>query len=320
MIIVDVLFIILSFVSASMLAWGILASAGLDVRSRFDVTMQQIAGPAPSVAPPTLEWEAPDRATAVSKLIAHMGWAERLQLQLLRAGWVMRPSEFLVYTSMGAIALGAAVLILLHSFLLVPLGFVVAYIGAYALLVSAQSHRNQMISAQLPDVLDMLAASVRAGLALNQGIKRAQTQTLPPLSEEFARTLEEVQLGRSLSDALETMVVRTNNYDLALVVQAVQTQLEVGGNMAEVLGRIATLIRERVKLQGEINIASAEGRLSAIILTGLPIGVGLFIHFVSPRYLDPMFHTHIGRVIFGSAAGLMILGVLLMRRLIAIKV
>jgi tight adherence protein B len=116
------------------------------------------------------------------------------------------------------------------------------------------------------------------------------------------------------------MVARTANYDLALMVCAVQTQLETGGNMAEVLGKIASMIRERVRLQGEISVGSAEGRFAAVILIALPIALLLLLRIMSPNYLEPLFTTTIGQLILGAAGLLMIVGAIILKRLTTIRI
>lgn len=314
------LFVLTSSVCVGMLVWAAAAEMSTDRHRRFEATMQQVAPTeAPRLAMAT-EWDVADRATTVSKFIERMPWTERLQLQLLRAGWVMRPSEFLAYTAIGSAALAGVLMLLLKSILALPIGLLAGCAVTYVHLKSTQAKRNHAISNQLPDVLDMLATAVRAGFSFSQGMSRVQAQTMPPISQEFGRTLEEVQLGRSLSDALETMVARTDNYDLALVVSAVQTQLETGGNMAEVLAKISSMIRERVRLQGEINVASSEGRFSAVILIALPIGLTLLLRVMSPAYLQPLVTTGEGKLMIVAAVTLLISGALILRRLVAIRV
>ena len=155
---------------------------------------------------------------------------------------------------------------------------------------------------------------------MGQAMNRVQGQSSPPISDEFRQALEEIRLGRSLPAALETIIVRTANYDHALVVSAIQTQLEIGGNIAEVLTNIALMIRERVKLKGEISVASAEGRLSAVVLLALPVGMGLLIRVMNGTYLDPLFTTNEGKLLLGMAAVLMIVGGLILNKLVAIEV
>jgi tight adherence protein B len=142
----------------------------------------------------------------------------------------------------------------------------------------------------------------------------------PPIADEFQRVLQEVQVGISVSDALEGLLARSDSYDLELVVAAMQTQLTMGGNLSEVLDNIAGMIRERVRLQGEIDAATSEGRMSAGILVAMPIVMALIISAVSPGYLNPLFEQRLGLMLLMIAGGLMLAGVLIIRKMLDIDI
>jgi tight adherence protein B len=115
-------------------------------------------------------------------------------------------------------------------------------------------------------------------------------------------------------------VLRTRNYDMELLVSAVQTQLELGGNLAEVLGNISGMVRERVKLAGEIGAATAEGRLSAGILLVMPFAMGLIINMINPGYLAPLLHTSLGLMLLGAGIALLLIGGTVLKKLITIEI
>jgi len=314
---------VLPFISAlfaaialAMLVWVWLTSPSVDA-SRLEAAMRDVS---PAEAPPAAPSASPsDHLGGVSRLIGKRPWVDRLQLELLRADWVMRPSEFIVFDLLVAVAVAVAATLLLHSIVATLLGLVLGHMAIWLVLKSRQASRNRTLSAMLPDMLDTLCSSLRAGFWVGQAMTLIQGQSGPPISQEFQRSLEEIRLGQSLSAALESMVLRTGNYDLALVVSAIQTQLEIGGNMAEVLERISAMIRERVQLKTEIAIAASEGRISSIVLLALPIVMATLIHIVNPHYLEPLTTTMFGRVILGGAIGLMILGGAILNRLTAIE-
>lgn len=318
---------ILPYVSATL---GLI-SVGMFIRAiflpdttataRLSAALQENA-PAGAVphSPPPLLSEGADLTEGVSRLTRQLALLDRLQIQLLRAGWVVRPSEFLIFASLGAVAAAALLMFVSRSWWMGIPGLLVGYGSAWVMLQSRQTARNRTLSAQLPDALDMLCSSLRAGFSVGQAMHRVQTQCTPPISEEFGRAIEEIRFGRSLSVALETMVIRTANYDLALVVSAIQTQLETGGNMAEVLAKIATMIRERVRLKGEVAIASAEGRLSAAILLAMPFVMGFAIRFMNPSYLNPLVTTPEGKVMLVIGISLMLLGAWVLNKLTSIEV
>ena len=266
------------------------------------------------------EWSAPaDRAAVLSQLLSGMAWFESLQLQILQAGWLLRPSEFVAICALGALGLAALLMALTK---LIFMGVVGAGIGAavpWMMLKSRQALRSKALSAQLPDALDMLTSALRSGFSISRGLKLVETQMHPPISLEFGRVLEEVAFGISLPEALDGMVLRTQNYDVELLVAAIQTQLELGGNLAEVLGNIAGMVRERVKLSGEISAATAEGRLSAGILIAMPFGIGIIISIVSKEYLEPLWTTSMGMMLLGVGATLLVVGSLILKKMITIE-
>ncbi len=146
------------------------------------------------------------------------------------------------------------------------------------------------------------------------------SQMHPPISEEFFRVVEEVQFGASVSEALDNLIDRTRDYDLELVVAAVQTQLEIGGNLAEILDNIGGMIRERVKLSGEIAAATAEGRMSAGILLALPFGIAFVMNITNPGYMTPLFTTHLGHILLLIGLALMGLGAIVIKKLVTIDI
>ncbi len=266
------------------------------------------------------DWvEQDDRAAGLSALLSGLPWFESLQLEILQAGWLLRPSEFVAISILGGLGLAAGLMVLTKSLLLGVVGGGLGGAVPWMLLKSKQAGRSKALSAQLPDALDMLTSALRSGFAISRGLKLVETQMHPPISVEFGRVLEEVAFGISLPDALDGIVLRTKNYDLELLVAAIQTQLELGGNLAEVLDNISSMVRERVKLSGEISAATAEGRLSAGILVAMPFAIAVIISIVSPEYLQPLFHTQMGYMLLGLGAGLLLVGGLIMKKLIAVE-
>ncbi len=166
----------------------------------------------------------------------------------------------------------------------------------------------------------MLASALRSGFSFLRGLQLIASQMHPPISQEFSQVVEEVQFGASVSEALDNLIDRTKDYDLELVVSAVQTQLEIGGNLAEILDNIGGMIRERVKLSGEIAAATTEGRLSAAILLALPFGIAFVMSITNPGYMDPLFTTRLGNILLVIGCGLMGLGAIVIKKLVTIDI
>jgi tight adherence protein B len=248
------------------------------------------------------------------------GFEERLQLTLERAGWPLRASEFLALQGVAAAA-GAA--IGLGLFLSGWLGFLLAVIGAATpRLVLAQrvQRRGATFVAQLPDTLQLLSASLQAGYGLLQAIDTVTKEAPAPTSSEFSRVLTEARLGMPLEQALESMAVRIGNEDFHWVVMAINIQRQVGGNLAQVLETTAGTLREREQLRRQVKVLSAEGRISAVILSLLPFLLAGYMAVVNPEYVGELFRHFIGKVMVAGALGLMVAGVLWMRKLVKIEI
>jgi len=261
-----------------------------------------------------------DRAPIITSLLQRTEIQNALQIEILRAGWLLRPSE-LIAMIVGAAVLGA--LIGLGASQRWPVGVLGAGIGAaipWVMLKTRQSSRAKSLNAQLPEAMDMLASALRSGFSFLRGLQLIASQMHPPISEEFFQVVEEVQFGASVSEALDNLINRTQDYDLELVVSAVQTQLEIGGNLAEILDNIGGMIRERVKLSGEIAAATTEGRMSAAILLALPFGIAFMMNITNPGYMDPLFTTRLGNILLLTGGGLMGLGFVVIKKLVTIDI
>lgn len=245
---------------------------------------------------------------------------DQIQLELLRAGLLLRPSEALLICLIagmtGLIAGWMLTANVVQGILLGGLGVV----GPYMYMKSRAAKRQATLTSQLPDALDMLSAALRSGYALTRGFQVVSSQMHPPISEEFTRMLQEVQVGITVVDSLDGLLERTGSYDLELVVSAIQTQLTMGGNLSEVLDNIAGMIRERVRLQGEINAATSEGRMSASILVAMPIAMAVIISVINPGYLEPLFHERLGLMMLMAAGLLMITGIIIIKKLLDIDI
>lgn len=199
---------------------------------------------------------------------------------------------------------------------------VAAFLGGIPLLYVRSRKRRRMkrFQGQLPDGLELIARALRAGHAFSSGMKLAADEFGDPLGPEFEETLDEVNFGISISDALKNLSSRVDCPDLKYFVVSVILQRETGGNLAEIIDSIAHLIRERFKLQGRIRVLAAEGKLSAIILLILPFLVVFALRFINPDYITTLITDPIGKVMASAGAFLMIIGILVMKRMIDIKV
>jgi tight adherence protein B len=259
-----------------------------------------------------------DPAPMLSGVLQRSAFGRTLQTELLRGGLMLRPSEFMIITAICAVTGTIIGWQLGHNPIFGVMLGALGGVAPYVQMKAKQGQRQRRISNQLPDALDLLSSSLRSGHSFLRGLQVVVTQMSPPITEELERAIDEVRLGQSLELALQHIVDRTANYDLELVISAVQTQLSIGGNLAEIMDNISGMIRERVRLAGEIAAATAEGRMSAVILGGMPFAMAFLINIVSPGYISPLFHETLGLILLAVAGGMMLLGILIIRKMLEI--
>ena len=246
--------------------------------------------------------------------------AQRLDQLLLQAGMCWRVATFLGYC-----ALGWTAGLLLASALPLPwyvhLGMSVG--GAalpYLLVCRARSKRLVRIEQQLPDALDLMGRAMRAGHAFPTALKMVGEEMTGPLAEEFRSVFDEVSFGVAMADALSNLAARVPSTDLRYFVIAVLIQRETGGNLTELLSSISAIIRDRLKLLGQVRVLSAEGRMSAWVLGLLPFGAALMMHLMNPQFIAVLYTDGGGRKMVAVSLGLLMLGVLCIRKIINIRV
>ncbi|AEG16219.1 Type II secretion system F domain protein [Desulfofundulus kuznetsovii DSM 6115] len=188
-------------------------------------------------------------------------------------------------------------------------------------LVKAIARRRVMLfNGQIADTLLIMANSLRAGFSFMQAIEVVQREMPPPIGREFGRTFRELSLGTPVEEALTSLVKRVKSEDLSLVVTAVLIQRQVGGNLAEVLDKIARTIQERVRIQGEIRALTAQGRLSGTIISVLPVFLVVVMLLINPGYISVLFTHPTGRMMLGAAVLAELLGWILIKRIVRISV
>lgn len=203
------------------------------------------------------------------------------------------------------------------SLVLIPLGAALPIM----FVMWKRSHRSRKLSEQLPDALDMMGRSLRAGHALSSSFKMVASELPAPVSLEFARAFEEQNLGLPFEKAIAQMVKRTpTNRDLKIFAVSVIVQKETGGNLVEIIEKIAETIRQRYRFFGKLDTLTAEGRMSSYILGALPILTGLFIGFTNPPYVKLLFTTELGNKIFAAAVIMWVLGFGWMRRMSKVSI
>ena len=265
-------------------------------------------------------WMPAGLAQAGDRLATAGGFGGRLEAMLEQAELPMKAGEFAAFTVLCALAGGIVGALLLTNILFVLLVAAAASLIPYAWLLRARKKRQKTMAEQLPDVLSILASSLRAGHSFLQALDQVAGEIKEPSAGEFHRVVSEIRLGRSIDDAMNEMAERVGSEDMRWAVMAVNIQRQVGGNLAEVLDIVANTVRERAYVQRQVRVLSAEGRLSIAILTALPFGIFFYLAVVNPEYVAPLFNTMIGRILLLVGGTLMALGVFVMTRIVRIDV
>ena len=305
-----------------MMAVG-LGSRFLEVRGKkqmetmLNPVSQQLEENETSILVPTTERDPLDALLERSALQGN------IQAMLQQAGLQWAPSHLLIAMAVGGLAGG------LLGYMLRPLGFTVASVLAFAFVLGGaplfyvrykRSSRLKELEEQLPDALDFLARSMRAGHAFSISLEMIGTEMPDPLGQEFRALFAEHNLGAPIEVAMANFGRRVPLLDVRLFISSVALQRQTGGNLSEVLTRLAFLIRERFRLRGQVKAASAHGRLTSMVLTILPIVMIFALSFVAPDYLPQMVKDPDGKYMIVAAVLFQIIGYLVMRKIVNIKV
>ena len=239
---------------------------------------------------------------------------------LKQSGLKLTPTKFITVTL--ALSLGAAGVCLglrLHM----AIAIAAAVTGAvlpFLYVFFVRKRRLTRFAKQLPESLELVSRALRAGHSLAAGIHLVATESKAPVAEEFGRCYEEQNLGVPLEEALEDMAERVPNMDLRFFVTAVILQRQTGGDLAEILDKIGHLIRERFRIWGAIQALTGEGRLSGVILLALPPVLFGVIYKLNPEYVSALFTDALGKKMLLGAVVMQILGALVIRKIVNIKV
>lgn len=203
------------------------------------------------------------------------------------------------------------------------IGLVIGVLALFTpLALARRAVRRRMVAfdAQLPEILDLVASSLEAGQSVAQAVELVVAEVDDPAASEFAKVLTATRLGVPFIDALAEMAERIGSRDLDWSVQAIAVQQRTGGRLADVLRIVAEVMRSREELRRELRALTAEGRLSAYVLTALPVAFAAFLGFANPGYLHPLFSTAFGVVLVVGASIAMALSYLAMMRIVRIEV
>jgi tight adherence protein B len=268
-----------------------------------------------------------DRSSPLSDLANRMGEGTEvfanISRNLARADLKFRPAEYIAVMIIAAIGTALVSLILTRSLLIaVPLGIGGAFIpGIYVKMTIG--NRLKKFDNQLGDMLNLMVNGLRAGFSTLQAMEAVSRELPAPISVEFHRVVQEIQLGIPMEEALDHLLRRITSDDLDMVITAINVQREVGGNLAEILDTISYTIRERVRIRGEISALTAQGRATAWVISALPITLMALLFLVNRPYLMQFFNpeTRMCGIPLLILAGIMIVtGFLITQKIVNIDI
>jgi len=239
--------------------------------------------------------------------------------QLQKADLKLRTSEFIAI-QFGTVAALALIAFVRWGIIQALIAGVVGYFIPGFYVRYRMGKRLKAFNDQLGDTLVLLSNALKAGYSFAQAVDTVAKNAVAPMSEEFSRAVREMNLGGSVEEALNNMLKRIESPDFDLVVTAVAIHRTVGGNLAEILDNIAHTIRERIRIKGEIKTLTAQASASGTLITILPIGLAIFLYFVTPTYFKPMTENFIGWAMIGVALFLIFIGNLIIRKITSIEV
>ena len=248
------------------------------------------------------------------------GLLARVETMLEQADLPLRAAEALFFYAAGVVVLTLLGAVLTRSIFATLGVLIVGGLLPVAALQFLAGQRRRKFTSQLPDMLQMMAGSLRAGYSLMQGVEAVAQEVQDPMGHELRRVLAEARLGRVLEDALEDMAERLASRDFAWAVMAIRIQREVGGNLAELLDTVGETMVQRERLRRDVRSLTAEGRMSAIILGLLPVGLGAVMYSVNRDYMNVLLHDGFGQVLLIGSGLLAVAGFYWMKKTIEIDI
>lgn len=243
----------------------------------------------------------------------------RFQRLIARSYIRITPEELLKFSLIGGAGFALLGWLLGRGSLAAMLLFGIGvFLPPYSLrLIGMQ--RVKQLSKQLPQALSILSNGLRAGFSFMQAMSIVSREMEAPIADEFGRILKESQLGKPMDEALQDFEERANDEDASFLVSTLLIQMQVGGDLAEILDIIAHTIRERTKLKGQINTLTSQSKFSALIIGVLPVAIAVILFMMNPEYMGLLFSEPLGLMMVGAAAVMMVTGIFALYKIVNIK-
>jgi tight adherence protein B len=254
------------------------------------------------------------------RLLLQWSWSTKLQDYLVQAGVAMKPAKLILFSAvlgLGSYLVSGFFYRLIYISL--PIGIAATFIPL-AVVAWKRKRRLRKFEEHFPEALDLLGRAVRAGHAFTTGLEMISSECAEPLAGEFRTTFEEQNFGLPMRDALMNLAERIPLIDVRFFVTALLIQKETGGNLAEILDGLSRVIRDRFRLYREVQVRTAQGRLTAAILIALPIIMVIGLSILNPTYMHALFDDPKGPLIISTAGGMQIVGSAILWKIIHFEV
>jgi tight adherence protein B len=256
----------------------------------------------------------------INRAMMQLGFATRLKRMIEQADLNITVTRLMMFSLMAGILGALAMSVLTPAWVLAVVAGLVAASLPFLHVVWKRHKRLREFLMLLPDALDLMSRALQAGHAFPEALHMVSTEMPEPIATEFRKTYEEQNLGLSLKLALENLSTRIPLLDLRLCITAIMIQRETGGNLAEVLEKVAYTIRERFRILEDLRTLTTSSRMSAWILCGLPLFIALAVTFMNPDYMSVLWHDSRGHKLMAAAIALQITGMLVIRKILRIKI
>ncbi len=258
----------------------------------------------------------------LNRRVAKSSLGDRIARQLARADLKFKVAEYFALIFISTVVVGFLAWLLQPNIVSAIIGAVIGFFLPWFYVKRQQTVRLLKFSDQLGDMLNLMVNGLRAGYSTMQAMEAISRELPTPISDEFHRVVQEMQIGIPMEKALDNLLRRIPSEDLDFVITAINVQREVGGNLSEILDTISFTIRERVRIKGEIRVMTAQVRTSATILSMIPLFLTIALWFISPEYISEFFSRgpFCGWLAVGTIVGMIVSGYFVMMKIADIEV
>ena len=257
---------------------------------------------------------------ALNRALASRGVGADLATQLARADLKITVGEFMAATVILVIGAGGVAYFLRRDMVITAGACLAGFFAPRFYVGILRRRRLKAFNTQLGDTINLMVNGIRAGYSILQAMEAVSREMGPPISQEFGRVVQEVQLGIALEEALDHMLRRVPSDDLDMMITAINVQREVGGNLAEVLDAISFTIRERVRIKGEIRAFTGQTRASGYLIAMVPAFLTVVVYLIDPNFMQVLFADTCGHVMIGVAVVGIVLGFVVINKVVQIEV